>query len=168
MRVVSAIAVLLVPIYSFAAPVNFKWVAPSSTNITGYYLDLRSGTNYQRYDSETNLQYTADVPPGTWFASTKAYSTNNSSTVRIEGRPSNEVIFYVPRSPSLEVAVDYTYRPPVLLLTSNSVMRVTVFLQKAGIVLPGGWSAGVPIFECDVGDGTNAFYRTYLKSRLLP
>lgn len=142
-----------------AAPIPFTWMpADQPTNVAGYYLYAMNQTNILKFDAKKSTNYTANLPPGTWTAAVKAYSTNNSSMARVEGVPSNEVRFYIPQAIGLDVNVDAPYAPPLLTLASNAQARVTIYLQKSANLV--AWTEGAPLLQVDVRDGTNAFYRT--------
>lgn len=74
----------------------------------------------------------------------------------------------MPNPSSLEVHVDRPFEVPIFALSSNAVMRATVFLQRSAVLFPAVWSEGVPLLQYDLGGDTNAFYRTRLETRKLP
>jgi hypothetical protein len=150
-----------------AGPITFGWNA--STGADGYFVKLSSTVGSLKYDTETNRTLSVNVPPGNWYVVATAYSTNNSQGVKVESDPSNQVQFFSPYPPtSFEVHVDNPFSSPIVVLASNPVARVTIFLQFKTNLLGTNWSEGIPMYQYDLNDGTNAFYRTRLEVRKLP
>jgi hypothetical protein len=166
-RWIFAILLLLATASANAGSVLFSWNA--SPGASGYFLNLNSTGGDLKYDAGTNLTLAVNPPAGNWYAVATAYSTNNSQGVKVESDASNRVQFFMPYAPgAAEVHVDRPLSSPTVVLASNALARVTIFLQLSTNLLLTNWSEGIPLYEYDVNDGPNAFYRTRMEVRTLP
>lgn len=162
-----AIVILLLSCLS-ASAITFAWENVPQADGFAFYAIRAKDSETLRFDVGTNLTLNAALSPGDWIAFVRSYSTNNSNDVQVESVAGNEVRFYIPDPVSgFEVHVDHPFEVPIFQLSSNPLMRVTVFLQRSELIFPPLWSEGVPLISYDLGDSTNSQYRTRLETRKL-